>query len=173
MAIKQCLACGQSFQPRPQVPLQTYCSTPSCQQHRKRQWHHNKLQTDPDYQENQQRAQQSWIERNPDYWRQYVECPITSANMVVIKLNHVKPTRASVNLDLSDMLFRVGTGFQNALANQQFDRQCQIGMANRFFKTGCAEQPLPTLFGLAPTTGTLAVQAVGIVGFGKAAALLC
>ncbi|WP_081733880.1 hypothetical protein [Methylomonas sp. 11b] len=71
MAIKQCPACGQSFQPRPQVPLQTYCSAPSCQQHRKRQWHRNKLKTDPDYQENQQRAQQSWIERNPDYWRQY------------------------------------------------------------------------------------------------------
>lgn len=71
MAIKQCLACGQSFQPRPQVPLQTYCSAPSCQQHRKRHWQRNKLQTDPDYQENQQRAQQSWIERNPDYWRQY------------------------------------------------------------------------------------------------------
>ena len=73
MAIKQCPACGQSFQPRPQVPLQTYCSAPTCQQHRKRQWHRNKLQTDPDYQENQQRAQQSWIERNPDYWRQYRE----------------------------------------------------------------------------------------------------
>ncbi len=73
MAIKQCFACGLSFQPRPQVPLQTYCSAPSCQQHRKRQWHRNKLQTDPDYQENQQRAQQSWIERNPDYWRQYRE----------------------------------------------------------------------------------------------------
>ena len=66
MAIKKCLACGQSFQPRPQVPLQTYCSAPSCQQHRKQQWHRNKLQTAPDYQENQQRAQQSWIERNPD-----------------------------------------------------------------------------------------------------------
>lgn len=73
MEIKQCLACGQSFQPRPQVPLQTYCSAPSCQQHRKRQWHRNKMQTDSDYQENQQRAQQSWIERNPDYWRQYRE----------------------------------------------------------------------------------------------------
>lgn len=71
MAIKQCLACGQSFQPRPQVPLQSYCSAPSCQQHRKRQWQRNKLQTDPDYQENQQRAQKSWIERNLDYWRQY------------------------------------------------------------------------------------------------------
>ena len=31
----------------------------------------DKLQSDPDYQDNQARAQQAWNQRNPDYWREY------------------------------------------------------------------------------------------------------
>lgn len=71
MANKHCVGCGQSFQPRPQVPQQSYCAAPDCQRERRRQWQRLKLRTDPDYQDNQTRAQQAWIQRNPDYWRQY------------------------------------------------------------------------------------------------------
>lgn len=71
MEIKQCAACGQVFQPRHQTPKQTYCSTPRCQLERRRRWQLLKRQTDPDYQENQTRAQQAWGQRNPDYWREY------------------------------------------------------------------------------------------------------
>lgn len=73
MANKQCTACGQPFQPRPQVPQQSYCSAPGCQRERRRQWQYLKRQTDPDYQDNQTRAQQAWSQRNPDYWREYRE----------------------------------------------------------------------------------------------------
>lgn len=73
MANKHCVACGQPFQPRPQVPQQSYCAAPDCQRERRRQWQRVKLQTDPDYQDNQARAQQAWSRRNPDYWRQYRE----------------------------------------------------------------------------------------------------
>jgi len=71
MEYKQCIACGQPFKPRPQVPQQAYCSAPSCQRERKRQWQRLKLQNDPDYQDNQDRAQKAWLERNPNYSRQY------------------------------------------------------------------------------------------------------
>ncbi len=71
MECKQCLACGLSFNPRPQSPHQAYCSYPACQRARKRRWQQHRLQTDPDYQDNQARAQQAWAERNPDYWREY------------------------------------------------------------------------------------------------------
>lgn len=71
MQYKQCLACGRSFKLRPQSPQQTYCSAPSCQRERKRQWQHDRLKSDPDYQDNQARAQQAWSQRNPDYWREY------------------------------------------------------------------------------------------------------
>ena len=73
MENKHCAACGQSFQPRPQVPLQSYCSSPACQRERRRKWQNLKLKTDLDYQDNQTRAQQAWSKRNPDYWREYRE----------------------------------------------------------------------------------------------------
>ena len=73
MENKQCAACNQPFQPRPQVPGQSYCSAPDCQRERRKQWQRRKLQTDPDYQDNQARAQQAWTQRNPDYWREYRE----------------------------------------------------------------------------------------------------
>jgi hypothetical protein len=71
MESKYCVACGQSFLSRPQVPHQTYCSASNCQRTRKQQWQRNKLQVDPDYKENQGRAQKAWHQRNPGYYRQY------------------------------------------------------------------------------------------------------
>ncbi len=71
MTTKRCACCGQTFLPRPQAPNQTYCSLSECQRARKRQWHHNKLQSDPDYRGNQRDAQRAWLERHPDYWRNY------------------------------------------------------------------------------------------------------
>ncbi|WP_035384469.1 hypothetical protein [Ferriphaselus sp. R-1] len=71
MEYKQCIACGRSFKPRPQIPQQSYCSSPDCQRERRRQWQRHKLQSDPDYQDNQARAQQAWSQRNSDYWREY------------------------------------------------------------------------------------------------------
>lgn len=71
MVSNQCMACGQSFRPRPQVSNQSYCSAPACQRERRRRWQLLKRQSDPDYQDNQVRAQQAWSNRNPDYWREY------------------------------------------------------------------------------------------------------
>jgi hypothetical protein len=71
MAMKKCIGCGQSFQPRAQTPQQDYCNATECQRERRRRWQQIKRQSDPDYQENQIRAQQAWNERNPDYWREY------------------------------------------------------------------------------------------------------
>lgn len=68
---QRCTCCGKSFEPRPQVPDQSYCSAPDCQRARKRQWQRAKRQSDPDYRINQRAAQQAWAQRNPDYWRDY------------------------------------------------------------------------------------------------------
>lgn len=73
MESKHCAACGQSFQPRPQNPQQTYCPSRTCQRERRRKWQNFKRKTDPDYQDNQARAQQAWGNRNPNYWREYRE----------------------------------------------------------------------------------------------------
>jgi hypothetical protein len=68
---KQCAGCGKTFQPRPQTPNQSYCSSPECQRERRRGWQYARRQSDPEYKDNQSRAQQSWSERHPDYWREY------------------------------------------------------------------------------------------------------
>lgn len=71
MPKRRCASCGQSFQPRPQVPKQAYCSSPKCQRARKLRWQHDKLQNDLDYQGNQRDAQRAWQKRNSEYWRNY------------------------------------------------------------------------------------------------------
>lgn len=71
MNTKCCAACGQKFEPNPHSPRQAYCSNPTCQRTRKRRWHKEKLLHDPDYVDNQARAQQAWCSRNVDYWRNY------------------------------------------------------------------------------------------------------
>lgn len=71
MTIKHCAGCGQEFKPRPQAPNQAYCSAQACQRIRKRQWQQSKLQSDPEYRDNQRDAQRAWQESHPDYWRHY------------------------------------------------------------------------------------------------------
>lgn len=65
----RCAHCGARFIPAPQVPNQAYCSKPDCQKERRRRWQKSKRQSDPDYRDNQLRAQKAWTNRNPDYWR--------------------------------------------------------------------------------------------------------
>lgn len=67
----RCAHCGIRFTPAPQVANQAYCSKTVCQKERRRQWQKSKLQSDPDYRDNQSRAQKAWTGRNPDYWRQH------------------------------------------------------------------------------------------------------
>ena len=68
---RRCACCGQPFQPRPQVPNQTYCSSAECQRVRKLRWQQAKLRDDPDYRDNQRDAQRAWFDRHPGYWRAY------------------------------------------------------------------------------------------------------
>nr|WP_314860754.1 hypothetical protein [uncultured Undibacterium sp.] len=71
MVNKTCLSCGELFLFRPQNPTQTYCAKKTCQLKRRNLWQKQKLQTDPDYRENQTRAQQEWMKRNANYWQKY------------------------------------------------------------------------------------------------------
>ena len=70
-ARRRCAACGKLFGIRPQVPDQSYCADEVCQRERKRLWQRDRRTIDPDYRDNQARAQEAWQARNPDYWRQY------------------------------------------------------------------------------------------------------
>lgn len=72
-ARRRCAACGRTFKVLPQVPDQTYCAEPACQRERRKLWQRDRRREDPDYRENQAQAQQAWLGRNPDYWRDYRE----------------------------------------------------------------------------------------------------
>jgi hypothetical protein len=71
MESKQCAACGRAFRPRPQNPHQCYCAAAACQRERRRRWQEAKRAGDPDYRENQARAQRAWAGAHPEYWRAY------------------------------------------------------------------------------------------------------
>ena len=71
MGIKRCLACGDAFRSRPQVPDQSYCSTAECQRERRKVWQRERRRSDNDYRDNQARAQKKWLLSRPDYWKRY------------------------------------------------------------------------------------------------------
>ncbi|WP_297836297.1 hypothetical protein [Pseudomonas sp.] len=71
MQTRYCEACGKRFQPRSQTPHQAYCSELDCQRVRRLRWQRDKRKNDPDYADNQARAQQAWSTRNADYWKNY------------------------------------------------------------------------------------------------------
>ena len=66
-----CAHCGQPFQPRPQVPNQTYCSSAECQRERRRRWQQQKRRDDPDYRDHDSRTGKAWAAENPAYWKRY------------------------------------------------------------------------------------------------------
>ena len=68
---RRCLACGQSFTPRPCVRRQQYCSAVECQKTRRRLTQKRKMAEDPDYRDNQKRAQKQWRDTHQSYWRNY------------------------------------------------------------------------------------------------------
>lgn len=68
---RPCAGCKKHFHPRPQSPQQQFCSEASCQKERRRRWQAAKRQNDPDYRENQARAQAKWAGANPSYWSDY------------------------------------------------------------------------------------------------------
>ena len=70
-ARRRCAACGSPFRVLPQVPDQSYCPEPACQRERRKLWQRTRREEDPDYRDNQARAQEAWLARNPDYWREY------------------------------------------------------------------------------------------------------
>ena len=71
MKTKICNACGHPFTPRPQNPIQSYCTDPACQRERRRRWQQQKRRDDADYRENDVRASKAWAIENPEYWKQY------------------------------------------------------------------------------------------------------
>jgi hypothetical protein len=124
---RQCMACGQQFEPRAQSPHQKYCSKPECQRARRAQWQKQKVRTDPDYRENQRRAQMRWGESHPDYWRGYRahHQAYQERNRELQKIRNREP-RYIAKMDASGRETRICTGFY-VLAHALRDDVAKIG----------------------------------------------
>ena len=55
----------------PRSKDQKYCGCDACQQIRKTKWQREKMKTDPQYRVEQEKANDRWLKRNPDYWKNY------------------------------------------------------------------------------------------------------
>lgn len=69
MPKRSCAACRKQFTPKVHVPQQRFCAEKRCQRERRRRWQKRKRRGDTDYRDNERRAQRSWAERHPGYWR--------------------------------------------------------------------------------------------------------
>jgi hypothetical protein len=71
MQKRPCRACRKKFEPNAQSPEQEFCGDEHCQQERRRRWQKKKRRRDPDYRDNDRRAQRTWAERHREYWPEY------------------------------------------------------------------------------------------------------
>lgn len=68
---RHCHYCQQVFQPDPYHPQQRICSRPDCQLQRRRDYHRQKVASDPVYRQVCLDSPVKWREAYADYWKQY------------------------------------------------------------------------------------------------------
>ena len=68
---RRCLYCRQAFQPNRYHPQQKVCNQPACQSQRRSDYHRQKIDSDPIYQQTCLQSPRKWREAHPDYWRKY------------------------------------------------------------------------------------------------------
>jgi hypothetical protein len=69
---RRCPYCQCSFLPSVYRPQQVVCSQAECQRQRRRDYHRQKLRTDPEYGQVARDSQRKWRQAHPDYLRQYL-----------------------------------------------------------------------------------------------------
>ena len=65
--------CQQVFQPARYHPQQVVCSQSPCQRRRRRDYHHEKIRSDPLYAQVVQESRKKWRDAHPHYQQQYRE----------------------------------------------------------------------------------------------------
>jgi hypothetical protein len=71
MSDRHCRYCQQPFQLSPYHPNQFACRQTDCQQRRRRDYHRQKIASDPLYRQVCLDSCHQWREEHPDYWRRY------------------------------------------------------------------------------------------------------
>jgi hypothetical protein len=68
---RRCRYCRQVFQPDRYHPQQRVCGDPACQGKRRRDYHRQKIASDPLYQQVCLESPRKWRERHSQYWKKY------------------------------------------------------------------------------------------------------
>jgi len=68
---RRCCYCQQVFQPSCYHPRQAVCSQLSCQRQRQRDYHRDKIASDPIYRQVCLDSPRKWRQAHPAYWKHY------------------------------------------------------------------------------------------------------
>jgi hypothetical protein len=79
MSDRHCRYCQQVFQLSPYRPQQAGCSQVACQRRRRREYHHNKIRSDPLYADTVSRSRKKWREAHPGYQKLYWQTHLKAA----------------------------------------------------------------------------------------------
>ena len=71
MIERLCRYCQQFFSPSPYHPQQAVCSQLACQRQRRRDYHRQKIASDPVYRQVCLESPRKWREVHPGYWKHY------------------------------------------------------------------------------------------------------
>ena len=71
MRDRRCPYCQQVFRPDPYHPQQLVCSQANCQSQSRRDYHRQKIASDPIYQQVCVESPRKWREAHADYWKKY------------------------------------------------------------------------------------------------------
>ena len=66
-----CEHCCGLFTPSPRHKNQRYCMKIKCRRAKKAAWKRHKMQTDPEFRQNQIQSNKKWALNNPGYWTEY------------------------------------------------------------------------------------------------------
>lgn len=68
---RRCRHCRCFFEVCKKVKKHEYCQKEACQKARRRKWQKGKIDNDQTYRGDQKEAQNTWLDKRPDYWKQY------------------------------------------------------------------------------------------------------
>ena len=71
MSDRHCRYCQRIFPVSPYRPQQAVCSLISCQRRRRREYHRDKIHSDPDYAQTVRLSRKKWRDEHPGYQKQY------------------------------------------------------------------------------------------------------
>ncbi len=69
--MRRCKHCHCLFEVCNKVKKHEYCKKKKCQRAKKNKWQRDKIKNDENYRKDQKDANEVWLNKTPDYWKNY------------------------------------------------------------------------------------------------------